>query len=304
MEKEKPLSGVIKRIRTDKRAGAGCFIILTLLFTWILQFMPILLGLDIENTSVSSFDFASLFFTIGGLMPTLMGIIFVFVIYSREGIKDFLKRCFVPNRACLPAIGLALALVCFEVLVTQLISKCFGAEPLGFEGLKLIAKNPLYLFYFLFWGIISGPFSEEFGWRGFLTDMLAHRDRLTRGSLFIGFVWGIWHLPLYFYPAQIQNEWMRINPLLGIGFIVSTMTAALVYTAIYVVAERRVFAIFFLHMFKNIILTGAMIYPFSDTYKIVVVPVEITIDIFFYCIFTRMGYYKRKREEAFNVTDN
>lgn len=41
---------------------------------------------------------------------------------------------------------------------------------------------------------------------------------------------------------------------------------------------KKVFPIFFLHMFKNIILTGAMIYPFSDTYSIVVVPVEIVMD--------------------------
>lgn len=127
---------------------------LTLLSTWILQFMPMVLGLDIENTSVSSFDFASVFFTIGGLMPTLMGIIFAFIFYNKEGVRDFLKRCFITNKDC----------ICY----------------------------------------------------------------------------------------------------------------------------------FFLHMFKNIILTGVMIYPFSDTYKILVVPVEITIDLLFYFIFTKTQYYKRQ----------
>ena len=99
------------------------------------------------------------------------------------------------------------------------------------------------------------------------------------------------------YPAQIQNEWFRINPLLGLAFIVSTMSAALVYTSVYVISRGKVFPIFFLHMFKNIILTGAMIYPFSFTYKIVVVPVEIIIDLIFYFAISHTGFYKKALKE-------
>ncbi len=274
------------------------YIAITMALTWLLQFMPLIIGLDIENTSISSFDFASLFFGLGGMMPTLIGVIFVLVFYTKDGIKDFLKRCFVPNKECISAILISLVLICTEVFVTQMISRLLGAENLGFEGLKLIAQNPLYFFYFLFWGIISGPFSEEFGWRGFLTDRLFRKNKVLQMSLLIGFVWGIWHLPLYFYPAQIQHDWFMINPILGLLFIVSCMSAALVYTTIYVVAKRKIFPIFFLHMFKNIILTGAMIYPFSDTYSVVVVFVEIVMDVLFYVIFTRTPFYKRKLNGA------
>lgn len=274
------------------------YIAITMALTWLLQFMPLIIGLDIENTSISSFDFASLFFGLGGMMPTLIGVIFVLVFYTKDGIKDFLKRCFVLNKECISAILISLVLICTEVFVTQMISRHLGAENLGFEGIKLIAQNPLYFFYFLFWGIISGPFSEEFGWRGFLTDRLFRKDKVLQMSLLIGFVWGIWHLPLYFYPAQIQHDWFMINPILGLLFIVSCMSAALVYTTIYVVAKRKIFPIFFLHMFKNIILTGAMIYPFSDTYSVVVVFIEIVMDVLFYVIFTRTPFYKRKLNGA------
>lgn len=280
------------------RKVTALYLVITLALTWICQFLPILMGLDVENTSISSFDYASVFFGIGGVMPTLIGVIFVFIFYTKDGIRDFLKRCFVPNKECVAAIFISLGLVCLEVTVTQLISRGLGTAPLGFEGLKLIVKNPLYLFYFLFWGIISGPFSEEFGWRGFLTDRLFNKEKLLQVSLFIGFIWGVWHLPLYFYPTQIQHDWFMINPILGLSFIVSCMSAALVYTTIYVIAKRKVFPIFFLHMFKNIILTGAMIYPFSDTYSIVVVPVEIVMDILFYLVFIRTSYYKRALEQA------
>lgn len=51
-------------------------------------------------------------------------------------------------------------------------------------------------------------------------------------------------------------------------------------------------------MFKNIILTGAMIYPFSDTYSVVVVPVEMVLDVLFYLLITRTNYYKKALEKA------
>ena len=287
----------------NKIKVAILYLVITISLTWLCQFMPIMMGLDVENTSISSFDYASIFFGIGGVMPTLVGVIFVFAFYTKEGIKNFLIRCFVPNKECITAILISLCLVCLEVTVTQLISKGFGATALGFEGLKLIFTNPLYLFYFLFWGMISGPFSEEFGWRGFLTDCLFDKKKLLQMSLAIGFIWGVWHLPLYFYPAQIQHDWFMINPVLGLSFIVSCMSAALVYTTIYVIAQRKVFPVFFLHMFKNIILTGAMIYPFSDIYSIVVVPVEIIIDVLFYLVFTRTRFYKSALEEVSTYDD-
>ena len=286
----------IEQKKSDKRKHTILYLTITLLLTWLWQFLPVLMGMDVENTSISSFDYSSLFFVLGGVMPSLVGVIFVFLFYTKEGVKDFFKRCFVPNKECITAIFISLGLVCLEVTVTQLISKEFGAEALGFEGLKMVMKNPLYFFYFLFWGMISGPLSEEFGWRGFLTDQLFHKKKLLQMSLFIGFIWGIWHLPLYFYPTQIQHDWYIKNPVLGLSFIVSCMSAALVYTTIYVIAKRKVFAIFFLHMFKNVILTGAMIYPFSETYSVAVVPVEIVMDAVFYLIITRTKFYKRALE--------
>ena len=288
------------RFKFNRKIIVILYLVTTIVFTWLLQFMPLIIGMDVTDTSISSFDYASIFFTVGGVMPTLVAIIFVLVFYKKEGIIAFLKRCFVPNIYCLLSIGISFTLVCLETLVTQLISKAFGAENLGFEGLKMIGQNPLYIFYFLFWGLISGPLSEEFGWRGFLTDQLFNKKKLLLMSLFIGFLWGVWHLPLYFYPAQIQNEWFHINPFLGIAFVISTMSAAMVYTSIYVISRCKVFPIFFLHMFKNIILTGIMIYPFSFTYKIIVVPVEIIMDLIFYFVITNLPFYK-KALEGFTV---
>ena len=41
-----------------------------------------------------------------------------------------------------------------------------------------------------------------------------------------------------------------------------------------------------------------MIYPFSDTYSVVVVFVEIAMDVLFYVIFTRTPFYKKALEQT------
>ena len=282
----------MKNKQLSKKKIVSIYIALTLILTWVIQFIPIILNMDNSNTSISSFDIASIFFVIGGMLPSLLGGIFVLVLYKKENIKDFLKRCLIPNKNSLIAIVLSLLLICLECFISQMISKMLGAGNLGFMGLKMILTNPLMLFYFLFWGLISGPLSEEFGWRGFLSDMLLNKNNIVKSSLFIGFIWGIWHLPLFFYPAQIQYEFAHTSFILVIAFILSCMSNALVYSLMYVISNRKVFPIFFLHMFENIILTGAMIYPFSDIYKIVVNPVTIIGDIIFFIIISKTKLYK------------
>ncbi len=46
-----------------------------------------------------------------------------------------------------------------------------------------------------------------------MTDHLFNKDKLVQMSLFMGFIWGVWHLPLYFYPAQLQHRRFVMNPI-------------------------------------------------------------------------------------------
>lgn len=71
------------------------------------------------------------------------------------------------------------------------------------------------------------------------------------------------------------------------------MTNALIYNVFYVISKRSVFTILFVHMFENIVLTGAMIYPFSEIYQNLVIPTTIVIDIIFYFIMSRTRIYRK-----------
>ncbi|ELZ32406.1 hypothetical protein C474_06272 [Halogeometricum pallidum JCM 14848] len=75
---------------------------------------------------------------------------------------------------------------------------------------------------------LGGPVQEEFGWRGYLLDPLQERLSALGGGLAVGFVWAIWHVPLFFVPSEtIYYQ----NPF--IGFAVSITLLSVLMTWVY-----------------------------------------------------------------------
>ncbi len=72
--------------------------------------------------------------------------------------------------------------------------------------------------------VFGGPLGEELGWRGFALDRLQSRAGPVPASLLLGLVWGLWHLPLFLDPGQVQAS---LPPLLYLGQAIAT---AVLYT--------------------------------------------------------------------------
>lgn len=58
-----------------------------------------------------------------------------------------------------------------------------------------------FLYYF-----IGGPFTEEYGWRGYALDRIQSKYNALYSSLILGLIWGIWHLPLFFIEGTVQSN--------------------------------------------------------------------------------------------------
>lgn len=68
-------------------------------------------------------------------------------------------------------------------------------------GLAAFQPDPAALgewaFAFVLVLIVGGPLGEEPGWRNFATPRLQERFGPVAGTLVLGVMWGLWHLPLF-----------------------------------------------------------------------------------------------------------
>lgn len=94
--------------------------------------------------------------------------------------------------AVLP-LPLALLLLTFVLGYAPRIEGLHGQAPV----LLYLTVFPVSIFNGLATAILgAGPLGEEGGWRGYLLPRLLERGGEARGSLIIGIVWSLWHLPI------------------------------------------------------------------------------------------------------------
>ena len=223
------------------------FFVITLAWTWICGFIPVLFGLT--GTGIGT-----IIFYFGGGAPSVVALFLVFLTYPKDARKDYFKRCFSLKRA-----GWKWPMI--TVLIFTLLSALSiftGVGLLGYEMpamdyIKAIAANPLNILLVLLLSLISGPLNEEFGWRGYALDRLLLKFGFLKGSLILGFIWAVWHLPWYFTPGQAQYNLLKDSVFHALMFIPSVMMLSVFVSFVYVKTNRSILAGALVHMFSNLI---------------------------------------------------
>ena len=223
------------------------FFVLTLLWTWICGFTPVIS--DFTGTPAGTF-----LFYFGGGAPSVVALFLVFFTYPKEKIKDYFHRCF-----SFKYMGWKWPLISICVFsAITVISLFIGVGLLKYDMptmdfVHAIIDNPLMLLLVLLISLISGPLNEEFGWRGYALDKLLVRFGFLGASAILGFIWGIWHLPWYFTPGQAQYNLLQDSVFHAIMFIPSVMMLSSWVTFVYIKTKRSILAGALVHMFSNLI---------------------------------------------------
>lgn len=93
---------------------------------------------------------------------------------------------------------------------------------------------------------IAGPLQEELGWRGYALDRFQKKWNALISSIIVGFLWGLWHLPLFY---MFREDSYYTGPIWGL--IISTILISILFTWIYNNTGRSIMAVLLFHTMWN-----------------------------------------------------
>lgn len=235
------------------------FFLATFAATWATYFTIVFNGWDPYAMP------GMVFLLIGGSAPSWMGVLMVLFTYDREQRRDYFRRCFSFRQIKVP-YWLFIIFV-FPLTYTFLIALdvLLGSAMPGMTNLKAFLAQPWIIPMALFMSFLSGPWSEEFGWRGYALDPLLKRFGILPGSAILGFIWGIWHLPLFFMPQTWHGQ-MGFKFAGFWTFMIYSIGLAMMMTWVYLRTNRSILSGFMMHLANNF--TGNLIFPYSDRLEI------------------------------------
>jgi membrane protease YdiL (CAAX protease family) len=200
------------------RRPLASFFVLTFALTW-LGWSPWFLseaGVGLLPYDGGRFD--TLFNNLGLFLgPALSAFIVTASVGGSEGVRRLLRR------VVLWRVGLrwyAFVLLGLPALVLAATLLVPGAS----VSLRASAVPPSLLLFvaaFPYVVVLGAALPEEVGWRGFALPRLQRLHGPLVGSIVLGTLWGLWHLPLFLLPGWDTPHGSVLDLVLFVAFAVS-----------------------------------------------------------------------------------
>ena len=228
------------------------FLIFTFIFTWVLWLPSIILGLGI-NLGIDAETYTTITVPIGAFAPLLVALALVIKQKGWRGGWDFFRQAFdLKVRPFYLVAAVVIPLIIH--ILTHYLAPLLGfpvADTL-FPEIPGIPSILIAIPYFFLMLIIGGG-QEEFGWRGYAQEPLQKRMGVIPASLFIGMIWGIWHLPLWVMPGDGHSTYPFI------AFLIMTTSISVIYGWLYNASSQKLVTVIIFHAMNN---TAAPLLPF------------------------------------------
>lgn len=209
---------------------------------------------------------------LGLLSPAVIAIIMVFRSGQKAIIDDFKRKLLGFYR--IKPLQIFLAVVVFGVIVvlSVFVSTFFGqslnqlafTEDFSFTGAGIGSA---------FLTILLASVIEEIGWRGYGEDSIAQYCSWFLESIIFGFVWALWHLPLFFIPGTYHYGLRMLGTGFMMNFFVSVIPLGFLTTWVYVKNNRSMLASILFHLFVNFMQERIALTPETKCVETLVVTV-------------------------------
>lgn len=189
-----------------------------------LGWIPVVMG----SRGIAPFDhpYFQFLLILPALAPALAAVIVTDAAYGRAHVRALLSTLIQWR------VGLVWYLIALLAPIFLLFSGQFLTKVLGFPAARVEHQGdllPLAISAFVM-ALFSNPW-EEVGWRGFALPHLQKRYSALAATLIVGILWGLWHLPLFFWAGNPMSEY----PFLP--WFVATVAGAFIYTWLYNIGD-------------------------------------------------------------------
>jgi membrane protease YdiL (CAAX protease family) len=158
--------------------------------------------------------------------PTLSAFIMTGVTEGRKGVGRLLRRIVLWRVRFRWYLFVLLGIPAIVVLSTVAVPGAlasFEASALPSTLFLYVVATPVFLF-------VGGPVFEEIGWRGFALPRLQGLYGPLVGSLILGVLWALWHLPLFLIPSWDTPHGSSLDVVL---FVVWAVSITIIFTWVF-----------------------------------------------------------------------
>lgn len=241
-------------LMTENRSDRNpwTYFALTFAYSWIIWIPSVLDGLGLDMPFDAA-GYSMIVVIIGAFAPLLAALTLRGRRAGWGGIKAFLGKALdyhIKPVYLIIALGLPLAIH----LISHYLALGLGLDVARTLFPPEISVSPFLLavpYFFLM--LLIGGGQEEFGWRGYAQEPLQEKIGVIPGSLVIGAVWGLWHLPLWFMAGDLHSAYSFF------AFTLMTTSISLIYAWLYNASGKKLIVVMFFHAMNN---TAAPLLPF------------------------------------------
>jgi len=182
---------------------------------------------------------------IGFISPTIAALTIVFGFYSRQERKNYWRSIIDFKR--IPWTWY-MFIFFFPILIrlTASVLDTFFTDN-SFTFYLSPSMTVIYAIILL----PFGPIPEEVGWRGVVLPDLQKTFGFTIAVIILGFMWAIWHLPMFFVEGTYQNNLGLFTPLFW-NFMLQAFFTSVIIAVVYYKSNRSILAVILFHYMGNL----------------------------------------------------